>query len=412
MENTIIDDDATIVADAPASSKAPATAVSRKEILPAFCITVVAAIALYALMSYVQPLLMNNNFIYDFGTMMTGCIEGSPLYRVAWFFADLTEGSFIAALPASIGMIIMGFVAAALERKKSAHAGTGVAGNGHIFTTMFVTTCLSLILGQLLYGGLFASGWIPTFATVLTVQVFVIFYGSDLKKVATSLILGTIVTCPVCYALLYGIVSPLGLPLFIAVSAGVAIVVPVCSLIFRLMPWMTIPAPAEGANPTDQNKSKFFVHLIFGDIGQLTIWGSSWATIGMYVGGIISWVMNPLHPAYGSGNFPLLIMVQVVTGALAILIWYPKWKKTGMAFTFAGIVFASAVVSTYPPSWAIVIPTILIGAVVFAPLVEWVLKVFRFKGTYHPICLIQVAIFTVCTAWSFAVMYLIMPMLA
>ena len=69
MENTIIDDDATIVADAPASSKAPATAVSRKEILPAFCITVVAAIALYALMSYVQPLLMNNNFIYDFGTM-------------------------------------------------------------------------------------------------------------------------------------------------------------------------------------------------------------------------------------------------------------------------------------------------------------------------------------------------------
>ena len=83
-----------------------------------------------------------------------------------------------------------------------------------------------------------------------------------------------------------------------------------------------------------------------------------------------------------------------------------------MAFTFAGIVFASAVVSTYPPSWAIVIPTILIGAVVFAPLVEWVLKVFRFKGTYHPICLIQVAIFTVCTVWSFAVMYLIMPMLA
>ena len=206
--------------------------------------------------------------------------------------------------------------------------------------------------------------------------------------------------------------SPLGLPLFIAVSAGVAVVVPVCSLIFRLMPWMTIPAPAEGANPTDQNKSKFFVHQIFGDIGQLTIWGSSWATIGMYVGGIISWVMNPLHPAYGSGNFPLLIMVQVVTGALAILIWYPKWKKTGMAFTFAGIVFASAVVSTYPPSWFIVIPTILIGAVVFAPLVEWVLKVFRFKGTYHPICLIQVAIFTVCTVWSFAVMYLIMPMLA
>lgn len=410
MENTLNDTEA--VVETSSVAETPSTAGSRKEILPAFCITVVAAIALYVLMMYLQPMLMNNNFIYDFGTMMTGCIEGSPLYRVAWFFADLTEGSFIAALPASIGMIIMGFVAAALERKKSKHAGTGVAGNGHIFLAMFLTTCAALILGQLIYGSLFSSGWIPTFAVVLTVQVFVIFYGVNWKKILTSLIVGTIITFPVCYWLLYGIVQPLGLPLFIAVSVGVAIVVPLCSLIFRLMPWMDIPAPAPGSNPTDQNKSKFFVHQIFGDIGQLTIWGSSWATVGMYIGGIIGWVMNPLHPAYGSGNFPLLIMVQVVTGALAILIWYPKWKKSGMAFTFAGIVFASAIVSTYPPSWAIVIPTIIIGAVVFAPLVDWVLKVFRFKGTYHPICLIQLSIFTVCAAWSFAVMYLIMPMLA
>lgn len=410
MENTLNDTEA--VVETSSVAETPSTAGSRKEILPAFCITVVAAVALYVLMMYLQPMLMNNNFIYDFGTMMSGCMEGSIEYYVAWFFADLTEGSFIAALPASIGMIIMGFVAAALERKKSKHAGTGVAGNGHIFLAMFLTTCAALILGQVIYGSLFSSGWIPTFAVVLTVQVFVIFYGVNWKKILTSLIVGTIITFPVCYWLLYGIVSPLGLPLFIAVSVGVAIVVPVCSLIFRLMPWMDIPAPAPGSNPTDQNKSKFFVHQIFGDIGQLTIWGSSWATIGMYIGGIIGWVMNPLHPAYGSGNFPLLIMVQVVTGALAILIWYPKWKKNGMAFTFAGIVFASAIVSTYPPSWAIVIPTILIGAVVFAPLVDWVLKVFRFKGTYHPICLIQLSIFTVCAAWSFAVMYLIMPMLA
>ena len=411
MENTFLDEDMDKAVYEPETGEAAAQPVSRREIMPAFVGTVVFAIAQYAIMSYVQPFLMGNDFIYDFSAMMAGCMEGNPLYYVAWFFADLTEGSFIASLPASVGMIIMGFVAAALERRRSPWAGTGVAGNGSIFTVMFVTTCLSLILGQVLYDGLFASGWIPTFATVLTVQVFVIFYGPDLKKAATSLIVGTIVTCPVCFVLLYGIVSPLGLPLFIAVSVGVAIVVPVCSLLFRLMPWMTIPAPVEGANPTDQPKGRFFVGQVLGDIGQLTIWGSTWATVGMYVGAIISWVMNPMHPAYGSGNLPLLIMVQLVTGALAILIWYPKWKKTGMAFTFAGIVFASAIVSTYPPSWAIVIPTILIGAVVFAPLVEWVFKVFRFKGNYHPICLIQLAIFTVCTAWSFAVMYLIVPLL-
>ncbi len=411
MKNSFLDEDMDKQVHVPEGDQASDRAVSRREILPAFIGTVAFAIALYLLMTAVQPMLMSNDLIYGFSTMMAGCMEGDPLYYIAWFFADLTEGSFIAALPASIGMIIMGFVAAALERRKSPWAGTGVAGNGKIFTVMFVTTCLSLILGQVLYDWMFTSGWIPTFATALTVQVFVIFYGPELKKVATSLIVGTVVTCPVCFALLYGIISPLGLPLFIAVSIGVAIIVPACSLLFRLMPWMTIPAPTEGPNPTDQPKSRFFVSQVLGDIGQLTIWGSTWATVGMYVGGIISWVMNPLSPAYGSGNFPLLIMVQLITGALAILIWYPKWKRTGMAFTFAGIVFASAIVSTYPPSWTIVIPTILIGAVVFAPLVEWVFKVFRFKGSYHPICLIQLSIFTVCIAWSFVVMYGVMPLL-
>lgn len=404
--------DASSTVPEPSSAVQPdAVTVSRKEILPGFFAVIVVAIVLYAVMMALQPMLMENNLLYDFNTMLAGCMAGDVPYYVAWFFADLTEGSFIASLPASIGMIIMGFVAAYLERRRSSHAGTGVAGNGHVFTAMFLATVIALILGQVLYDSLFAAGWIPTFAVVLTVQVFVAFYGSDPKKVATSIIVGTLVTCPVCYALLYGVVSPLGLPLFIAVSMGVAVVVPVCCLVFRLMPWMTIPAPAPAENPTNQNSTKFFVHQVLGDIGQLTLWGSSWATVGMYVGGILSWVMNPLHPAYGSGNFPLLILVQLVTGALAVLIWYPKWKSSGSAFTFAGIVFASAVVSTYPANWAIVIPTIIIGAIVFAPLVEWVLKVFKFKGTYHPICLIQLSIFTVCSAWSFFVMYVIMPLL-
>ena len=70
MENTIIDDDATIVADAPASSKAPATAVSRKEILPAFCITVVAAIALYALM-------LSSLLHFAILAFFIGCFQGS-----------------------------------------------------------------------------------------------------------------------------------------------------------------------------------------------------------------------------------------------------------------------------------------------------------------------------------------------
>lgn len=386
-------------------------AISRREILPACLGVTIGAILLYVLMANVQPMLVNNHYIYDFGTMMAGCMQGVLPFKIAWVFADLTEASFMASLPGTVGMVIMGFVAASLERRGSPHAGTGVSGNSSVFTTMFIVTVLSLILSQVVYGSFFQSGWIPTFATVLTVQVFVTFYEPGIKQTLTELVVGTLITFPVCYYLLYGIVLPLKLPLFVAVSAGVAIVVPACSLIFRAMPWMTIKTPAAPSNPASQAPNKFFFHQVFGDIGQLTIWGSSWATIGMYVGGIVSWVMNPLHPAYGTGNFPLLILAQIVTAALAIFLWYPKWKQDGMAFTFAGVVFSSAIVITYTPSWMIAIPTIVIGAIVFAPLVEWVIKVFRFKWTYHPIALIQVAIFSVCVVWSFVVMYLITPLI-
>lgn len=390
--------------------------VSRKEILPIFIGVVIITVALYFAMTALQPRLMNNNYIYDFGTLMVGCMEGSLLYRILWFFADLTEGTFLASAPASAIMCIMAFIAAALEKKKSRHAGTGVDGNSGIFSDMFFSAAASMILGQLIFGSFFSVGWIPTFAAFLTVQGFVVHYGGGFAKSATATVIGTLATFPACHYLLQYVVLPLKLPLFIAVSMGIFIVVPVCTLIFRLMPWMTQKAPAAPAADSSApaptpSPAKFFIHRVFGDIGELNFWGSSLAMIGMYIGAIISWLLNPLHPCYGSGNFPLVMCAQILTAAIAIFIYYTKWKQGGWAFTFASVVFTSAIISTYPAHPAIYIPTIIISAVILAPLVEWVLKLFKFRGQFHPIPLIQFAIFTTCSVWSFVVMYLIMPAL-
>ena len=397
---------------------------SRREVLPAFLIVVAIALVLYAVMSAVQPMLLENNYIHDFGTMLAGCMGGSIFYKVMWFFADFTEATFIASVPASIFMIIAGFVAAHLENKGSKYAGTGVAGNGRIFSSMFFATAAAILLGMVLFAGLYPgwTGWVPTFAVVLTVQVFVIFFGNSPAKLVTEVVLGTVVTYPVVYILQIFVVGPLGLPLFVAVSIAVAIVVPLLSAVFRLMPWMKIEPSAEApvkadADAKEPSATSFFVNQVFGDIGQLTIWGSSIAIIAMYVGAIIGWIMNPLEPAYGAGNLPLLIASQIIVSALAIFIYYPKWKKDGMAFTFPGIVLVSAIVGSYAATGTasdilIAALTIIIGAVLFAPFVEWVLKVFRFKGSYHPIALIQVSIFSVCIVWSFIVMYVILPLFA
>lgn len=391
--------------------------VSRKEILPAFFAVFIGAIILYSIMNAVQPFLMNNRYIFAFNDLIAGCIQGSFFYKVMWLFVDLTEGSFMASVPAAILMCIMAFVAASLEKKKSIHAGTGVDGNSRIFTRMFIAAITSLILGQLIYGSFFSNGWIPTFAAVLSVQVFVMFYGATPAKLITETLVGTVLTFPVCCFMLEYIAKPLGVPLFVAISLAIFVIVPVCSWIFKLMPWMmqkdSVPdqTVTEVTTTPVPSPTRFFVNRVFGDIGELTMWGSSLATFGMYIGAIISWLMNPLNPCYGAGILPLMIFAQIVTAALAIFIWYPRWKKNGWAFTFVGIVFVSAILITFPSHWLVVIPTIIIGAVVFAPLAEWVLKIFRYNGQFHPIAYLQLGISFVCIAWSLFLRYVLLPVL-
>ncbi|WP_102379248.1 hypothetical protein [Raoultibacter timonensis] len=401
------------------------THASRKEILPAFAGTLIGAVVLFLAMNALQPMLMENHFIHDFGTMLAGCMEGTVFYKVMWYFADFTEATFIASVPASIFMIVGGFVAAYLERKKSRLAGTGVDGHGHLFSGMFFATAAAILLGMLVFGELYPgwTGWVPTFAVVLTVQVLVLFFGVSAAKIATSVLLGTFITFPVVYVLQIFLVGPLGLPLFVAVSIGVFIVVPLCTALFKLFPWMKIQEPeTPPAEEIEEEQSKssptsFFLNRVFGDVGELAIWGSSIATVAMYVGAIIGWVLNPLEPAYGAGNFPLLIASQIAVAALAIFIWYPKWKKEGWAFTFPGIVLVSAIVGSYAATGTvsdivIAVLTIAIGAVIFAPMVEKVMALFRYKGSYHVIALIQLCIFSVCIVWSFVIMYGLLPLFA
>lgn len=389
--------------------------ISRKEILPAFLATVIIALVLYLGMNALQPALMNNHYICDFGTIMVGCIQGNWLFRTLWSLTDLTAATFIASVLGSICMTIVAFIAAHLERKKSKYAGTGVCGNGQVFTAMAISAIIAVFLSQVIFGRYFAQGWIPTFAAFITVQVFVTHYGAELPKLITIVALETLITFPVCNIILTKLVQPFGLPLFLAIALGIFIVVPVSTWIFNLFPWMkpSAPkAPEEGASAPIPSPSNFFVHAVFSDIGQLVVWGSSWAIIAMYVGTIISWIMNPLHPVYSAGNFPLVMFAQITTAALGIFIWYPKWKTNGFAFTFAGVVFVSAIISTYPGSWLIVIPTIIIGALVFAPSIEWVFKVTRFRGQFPAVALIQLVIFVICIVWALVVMNVLVPFIS
>ena len=178
------------------------------------------------------------------------------------------------------------------------------------------------------------------------------------------------------------------------------------------------PAPtADASEPKEPSPATFFVNRVFGDIGELAITGSSISTVLMYTGAIVAWIMNPFEPAYGAGNLPLLIASQIIVAALAIFIYYPKWKRDGFIFTFAGVVFVSAIVGGYcatgtPADFIIAGTTILIGAVVFAPLIEAIMTLFKFNGSYPAIPLIQAGIFPLVTAWALLLNSVIVPVLS
>ena len=107
----------------------------------------------------------------------------------------------------------------------------------------------------------------------------------------------------------------------------------------------------------------------------------------------------------------MCIRDRITTAALAIFIWYPKWKTNGWAFTFPSVVFSSAVIITYTNHWLVVALTIIIGAIIFAPLIDWMLKTFNKKGRWHVLFYIQIAIGLCVAIWSLILKHGLIPLL-
>jgi len=403
--------------------------ISRIKVLPGFLAMMGLAAVVYIGMTLIQPSLMGSTALFDWAGLMAGCTEGTLLWRLIWIIIDFSQGTFMASVIGTGTLLIGLIIAVRLSKKGSAHMGTGVDGNQNIMLKMVICAFLGLAFSQVVaavcgaIGGAnpFATyGWIPTFAVFISVQVLMIFHGTTPAKMITIVILSPILTYLASLAVLKFLVVPVGLPLFCCVAYGLMISIPVTQEILRVLPWTKNPDPApavaeapaaEAPAPVVHSENHFFIHRTFGDIGELVVWGSSIAAILMYVGCIINWFINPLNVGYSAGNFGMLIAGQIATSALAVFIYYPRWKKNGWTFTFGGIIFTTAILVTYANHWVIVASTILIGALVFGPLIDFLLKTLNKNGRFHPIVFIQMAVGTGTMLWAFAIKFCLYPLL-
>ena len=404
--------------------------ISRKAVFPAFLLMVGIAAAVYVLMTVIQPHLTTGN-LFDWMQLAGGCAEGSFFYRLMWLLIDLDQGTFMASIIGTVFLISGVAIAAHLEKKGSRHMGTGVCGAHPVIFQIICCAVAGLLLGQVINdvcgmivgANPFASyGWVPTFAIFLSAQTLVLHFGVTPAKMITTTVVAAIITYLCCWLCLHFVILPVGLPLFCSVSFGLILATPICCEILRLIPWMKSEAPApapeveaaaeEAPAPAPAiSETKWFIHQTFGDVGQLVVWGSSIAIILMYIGCIINWAIDPMNVGYSVMNYGMMIGSQIATAALGIFIYYPRWKKNGFTFTFGGVVFSSAVLITYPNNWLIVALSIVVGALVVGPFIDWLMATFNKKGRYHAIFYIQLGIGICVGAFSLLVKFLLMPLL-
>jgi len=350
----------------------------------AFVVVLIFSFILYYTMLALQPLLKTN--IFDYDTWLTNAVD-SPFYRFLWLMGDSTEPHFHKTVFGGIGVLIGSIIAYILDKKESKHKGFPISyGTGkwpYIFTASFI----SLSISVLLFGGLRVGNdaWVPTFVPYVSVAAaIVLMYGCDFRTIVTGAIFGAIFTTPITMFLRYEICLPLKLPGVIASVSGMWIGGIIVFELCNSLPWMHKEVVSDlqesqvddevavTINP-DKNTSSFFIRRILADYSEPMFVGNEIAGLCLIVGSILTWILSPMQPYYGTGWFPALILCQLLTGSISVFVYWEKWMESDFYPTFVPVVsVAPAMVLQYGPSMPIIIISAILGALVCPPIAEYV----------------------------------------
>lgn len=377
----------------------------RKGALPAYIITLIICTALMIIMNTMQDSIAANHYIDSLDEIIAGKNSGSVLSEIQWLIGEIPEGQVMRTWVCGIVMIIFTLVGYYFERTNSPFRGTDLAGGSGYFVPMFLVSTGAMLLANLAYHRATENGWEATFISFCSLAPLLFsIYGGGAKKIATEIILGGLAPAGFAvYVAMPFIVKPLGLPAFVSAAVGMAVTVPIGVIICRHLPWMTpIDMSIYKPSPEDTRKfsdSRLYVRRLLADPSELIFWGSSWGTVGMYIGAVLAWWLNPLANSCAAYKFPTVMCCQLITIATSIFIWFPKVKRGENAFTFSGFVIISAFINTYEMNIPLLIISILVAAVL-TPLTAMTLYEKTKLRTLPPCCSTLTSFCIVCIGWS------------
>ncbi len=368
---------------------------SRRRILPEFLGVVVFGVVLYAVMMALQGRLESNQVLFSFETWSDEAL-GNPLYRFLWFIGDFTEAEFYKSLLGGIGILLFALLAHVLDRANSRWKGFPISYGTGLWPWILAAALIGLGISVALYGNLQPGGLASTFVPFVSVPAGVIFiYGRGWDKALTGGILGGLITFPIAWLLVQYVLTPLQLPPVIGNVTGMWLGAVIVFELCRYLPWMNreeaLPGgsdiPEEGTDlpdpPPDPTAGKaWFSRRVLAEFSEAQFYGNELASAGLILGTLLSWVLNPLHPAYGSGLLPAILLAQILTASIAILIHYDRWREMEWYPTFVPLVsVAPATVLAFGGTVQSILAGAILGAIAGPPVAQFIIN--RLPGHWH-----------------------------
>ncbi|POA28330.1 MULTISPECIES: hypothetical protein [unclassified Pseudomonas] len=331
----------------------------------------------------------------DYSHMVTSLPEPSAWLR--WVLGDISEVAFYKHEFASIGLLAGAYLAYWANRTGKSWQGFAISYGSGLWPWLITSSLLGLLLSNLLWGWtVTATHWQPTFAAFVSLPAaMVLMFGGGWKVTINGAIMGAILVTPMCLLIVNYVCNPLGLPAVIGNVTGMAAASVFAFLLCRYVPSLVKSeqsAPSEESSDSAATPARsktpdygifWSLRRVLADFSEAPFFGNELASLGLLLGALLAYTLNPMGPVYGSGLLPQLIGAQALTSALGVVIWRRQWILRGWYPTYIPLVsVVPAAVLTYGGSWQVIGSSALLGALIAPPLACVIAK--RLPADMHP----------------------------
>jgi hypothetical protein len=311
-----------------------------------------------------------------YGDMLSGLPEPSAWLR--WVLGDISEVAFYKHEFASIGLLAGAYLAYWANRTGKSWQGFAISYGSGLWPWLVTSSLLGLLLSNLLWGWtVTATSWQPTFAAFVSLPAaMVLMFGGGWKVTVNGAIMGAVLVTPMCLLFVNYVCNPLGLPAVIGNVSGMAIASVFAFLLCRYLPSLVnsgqpekSPEVAPTVTKTPDYGVVWSLRRVLADFSEAPFFGNELASIGLLLGAVLAYSLNPMSPVYGSGLLPQLIAAQALTSAIGVVIWRRQWMSLGWYPTYVPLVsVVPAALLTYGGSWQVISSSALFGALIAPPL--------------------------------------------